>query len=172
MKNTIKKFVIYVLTCILIIQCHIQVYASEWSNAKEIANTIASNSEEQARITGIPRGRLISSVELQLTDKGRGTAGVYADLLCHKPMKSLLVWIYLEKWDEAIEDWVTEDYQHFSWSEKDYPNDELTMAVVGYDVSGLERGKYYRLRGMFGARELDSDYQESWQTTSGDLYFE
>lgn len=172
MKKTFKKCMIYILVIVMFLQVRVQGYASEWVNTKQIPNVSKFSSKEQVRVTGTPKGRLISSVELQLTDKGRGTAGIYADLLCHEPMEFIRVWIYLEKWDEVEEDWRTEDYQHFTWLAKDYPDQDLTMAMVGYDVSGLERGQYYRLRGLFGARDLDSDLQESWNTTSGDLYFE
>lgn len=172
MKKIIKKQIICILTILMLLQLHIPVYAKEWSDFKQIPNAREFNSQEQVSVTGVPRGRLISSVEIQLTDKGRGTAGIYADLLCHEPMAKLRIWIYLEKWDEETERWETEDYQQFTWLAEDYPDEDLTMAMVGYDVSGLERGQYYRLRGLFGANDIDSSLQEAWQAVSGELYFE
>lgn len=172
MKKRFKGYIIFALITLLMLQLHMHAYANEWVNTKEISNVSEFNSGKQARVVGIPRGRLISSIELQLTDKGRGTAGVYADLLCHEPMKDLRIWIFLEKWDETQEDWTTVDFQEFTWLAEDYPDQDLTMAMVGYEVSGLERGQYYRLRGLFGARDIDSALQEAWNTTSGDLYFE
>lgn len=172
MKNLIKKHIVYVLTVLLILQLPVYAYAAEWTNSKEISNINEFNRGKQVGVMGSPRGRLISSIELQLTDKGRGTAGVYADLLCHEPMEKLRIWIYLEQWDEEQENWATINSQQFTWLAEDYPDQDLTMAMVGYEVSGLERGQYYRLRGLFGANDIDSALQEAWNTTSGDLYFE
>lgn len=167
-----KKYIVYIIMGLLMLQLHISSYAGEWSQARDISTVSEFNGERQSRVTGMPRGRLISSIELQLTDKGRGTAGVYADLLCHEPMKQLRMWIFLEKWDEVQENWAIIDDQEFIWLAEEYPDQDLTMAMVGYEVSGLQRGQYYRLRGLFGAYDLDSSLQEAWQTTSGDLYFE
>lgn len=172
MKKNLKKFSIIVVIGLMMMQIQINSYAGQWSNAKEILDVSEFNSEGQTRVLGIPRGRLISSVEIQLKDKGRGTAGVYADLLCHEPMEYLRIWLYLEKWDEKMDDWTIVDSQEFTWLAEDYPEQDLTMAVVGYDVSGLERGVDYRLRGMFGAKDLDSVLQETWQVISADLPLE
>lgn len=168
----LKKCIVYIVVSLLMLQIHINAYAGEWTNTKELSNVSEFSSERQTKVKGVPRGRLISSIELQLTDKGRGTAGIYADLLCHEPMKYLKMWIFLEKWDEQTENWSIINDHEFTWLAEEYPDQDLTMAVVGYDVSGLERGQYYRLRGLFATKDLDSDLQESWSTTSGDLYFE
>lgn len=172
MKNIYKKCVLYVLVGLSMLQFHVYAFASEWTNIKELPSISEFSGDKQARVVGAPRGRLISSIELQLTDKGSGTAGIYADLLCHEPMKYLKMWIFLERWDELEESWSIIHDQELTWLAEDYPNEDLTMAVAGYDVSGLERGQYYRLRGLFAAKDLNTGYQESWQTTSGDLYFE
>lgn len=172
MLKIMKKYILCLITGLLVIHAHVQAYANEWSNAEEIPNVITVNSERQTSVKGIPRGRLISSVEIQLTDKGRGTAGIYADLLCHEPMEYLKMWLYLDKWDESIGEWAVEDSQQFTWLAKDYPDQNLTMAVVGYDISGLERGKDYRIRGLFGVKDLDSIMQESWSVESEALPLE
>lgn len=172
MKKIFKKFLFLALTCVLIIPFQFHTYASEWLNAREISNVSEFNSKGQTRVLGMPRGRLISSVEIRLTDKGRGTAGIYADLLCHEPMEYLKMWLFLEKWDAELEEYIVEDSQEFTWLAEDYPEQDLTMAVVGYDVSGLERGVDYRLRGMFGAKDLDSVLQETWQVISAELPLE
>lgn len=171
MKN-IKKHLILALAMILVVQFNISVYANEKAEIREISNVREFNTNGQARVIGTPRGRLISSVEVRLTDKGSGTVGVYADLLCHEPMERLRIWLYLEKWDSQTEEWTTEDTQQFTWLAEDYPDQELTMAMVGYNVSGLERGQDYRLRGMFGANDLDSSLQEAWQVMTENLLVE
>lgn len=170
--KSIKKHLILALAMILIVQFNINVYANEKAGIGEISNVREFNSNGQARVIGTPRGRLISSVEIEIIDKGRGTVGVYADLLCHEPMKQLRIWLYLEQWDSEREDWVIKDFQQFSWLAEDYPDQELTMAMVGYDVSGLERGQDYRLRGLFGANDLDSSLQEAWQARTDNLFVE
>lgn len=168
----IKKHLILALAMILIVQFNINAYANENASIAQISNVREFNGNGQTRVIGAPRGRLISSVEVQLTDKGRGTVGVYADLLCHEAMKQLRIWLYLDKWDSETEEWVVEDFQQFTWLAEDYPEQELTMAMVGYDISGLERGQDYRLRGMFGANDLDSSLQEAWQVKTDNLFVE
>lgn len=170
--KSIKKHLVLALAMILIVQFNISAYANEKESIREISNVRELNSNGQARAIGTPRGRLISSVEVRLTDNGRGTVGVYADLLCHEAMERLRIWLYLEKWDSEAEEWVIEDTQQFTWLAEDYPGEELTMAMVGYDVSGLERGQDYRLRGLFGADDLDSSLQEVWQVKTESLFVE
>ena len=46
------------------------------------------------------------------------------------------------------------------------------MAMVSYNVPNQERGKDYRVRGVFGAFDLNSSLQEVWQDDSGEIMLE
>lgn len=165
-------------TCMLVIMIAIffsrTAFASSDIEARplEISNVSKYADKTEARLTGTPRGRLLSSVSMRLTDEGNGTVKIYADMLCHVPLREMLLWIYLEKWDSETKNWVTEEYQHFEWKAEDYPDEDLTMAMISYHVRGLERGQDYRLRGMFGAFEVGSNYQETWTAETATLFVE
>lgn len=175
MRKGRKLLTICVVTLIMSMLLQSYVYAStmpEMMGAKEVVQTSEYNSQKEARVTGSPKGRLISSVDLGITDEGNGVVGVYADMLCHEPMKSMKIWIYLEQWDEVAEDWEEVDLQKFEWYAVDYPEQDLTMATVSYNVPGQDRGEYYRLRAIYGVHILDDSMNEAWTASTPGLYLE
>lgn len=126
-------------------------------NDVDILKTISENessSEKTSRVIAIPRGRLISSAGLQISDEGNGVLGVYAETLCHSNMDKIYMTIYLDMWDEARQDWLVLNDYEYSWSAVDNPN--LTDVSVSFDLEGLTRGKTYRLRGMHLVRNSSS----------------
>lgn len=137
-----------------------------------VMNAAKLTNETEARVMGTPRGRLLSSASVRITDEGNGTIGIYSDMLCHVPLRKMLLWLYLEQWDSSAGDWNTVDYQHFEWNKEDYPDEDLTMAMVSYSVPHLERGQDYRVRGMFGAYEIGTNYQETWMAETANLFIE
>lgn len=168
-----KKFCFFSLVVFCFLWSSVNAYAGDEiyiNSAKTINGDYQYKQSNMVRTTGTPRGMLLSSVDIGLTNKGGGTVEIYADLLCHIPAKRITIWLYLEKWDSVAEDWSTVNYEHFEWLAEDYPDQELTMAVVSYKVSRLERGQDYRLRGMFGASALTSSLQESWTANTTNLF--
>lgn len=141
-------------------------------NVRQITNVKQYKGSRQTRVVGTPRGVLLSSADIRLTDKGGGTIGIYADLLCHEPVKKIRMWLYLEKWIPEEEVWETVEYEQFSWLSEDFPDQDLTMAVASYDVTKLERGQDYRVRGLFGADALTSDLKETWSVYTPNLVLE
>lgn len=131
--------------------------------AKEIGIVKEFSNANMARMIGMPRGQLISSFEISITDRGNGTVGLFGDVLCHEPMSEIRMNLYLDIWNDTDSDWENVDDYQFIWKASDIPGEDLTAAVVAFDVKGLERGRDYRLRGLAGARNLDSTLQESWR---------
>ena len=174
MKKSIRKSIALVLTMIMAYSMSLSAYASQQIQAaRAVENTYRYTSEDSASAVAMPRGQLISSITVRITDEGGGTAGVYGEILCHRSMRKILMWLYLEKWDEESEDWVTTDYQQIEWKADELPEGEdFSMAVASYNVPNQERGKDYRVRGVFGAFDLNSSLQEVWQDDSGDILLE
>lgn len=141
-------------------------------NAKGISDTISYVDEKEARVSGSPRGSLISSVDVRVSDAGNGVLSGYADIFCHKPMAKIKVWLYFDQLDEETEAWTTLEIGKFEWKAEDFPDEELTVAVVNYNSTGNERGRYYRVRGVFGAYDLNSKLQEFWSVETPDFYLE
>lgn len=95
-----------------------------------------------------------------MTDLGGGTVELYGNVLCHEPMEKIKLNLYLDKWLTDTEAWGQIDNFSYTWLAEDYPDEDLTMAVVSLEVPDLERGKDYQLRGIAGAWDLDSDLYE------------
>lgn len=175
MKKCTQNFLICGLVMVIVMVTQLSSYAevqTKTNKVDEIENIRVFSNAGTVRTIGIPRGRLLSSVALQISDEGRGTIGVSSDILCHEPMERITAWIYLEQWDAVDEDWMTMEYEHFEWLASDYPDENLTMAMISYNIPKQERGKDYRLRGVYGVKDLDSTLQESWSVSTTTLFLE
>lgn len=175
MKKRIKNFLVCALTIVTVLETQLSSYAQTQIALNEVQNIETVNNFSNGKLTravGITRGRLLSSAALEILDKGKGTIGVSSDILCHEPMERITAWIYLEKWDPVEEDWTTVQYEQFEWLASDYPDENLTMAMISYNIPNQERGRDYRLRGLFGAKDLDSQLQETWTVATASLFLE
>lgn len=172
----IKRESVFVLSVIFTMLLFLtRVYAQDVEvveNVRQITNVKQYKHTNQARVIGTPRGELLSSVDIRLKDRGNGTLGIYADVLCHEPVKKIRMWLFLEKWLPNEEVWETIQPDQFSWEAEDFPDQDLTMAFASYDVSKLERGQDYRVRGLFGVDALTSDLKETWSITTPDFFLE
>lgn len=158
-----KKAFLGLLTVGMLLLPHGNAYAEEFVNEDaipELENVQEYVSQNVARIVGTPRGMLISSVEISIIDLGGGTARIYGDVLCHEAMEKIKLNLYLDKWISADEDWSQIQNWNFVWNAEDYPDEDLTMAMVSMEVPDLERGVDYQVRGIAGAWDLDSDLYE------------
>ncbi|WP_432626767.1 hypothetical protein [Brotaphodocola sp.] len=160
MKNNKKRFFMLVLTVILAISTQFTslAYAGETQGIDKI------------EVLTSTRGRLISSVNVRISDEGKGVIGAYAELLCHEPMEELRIWVYLEHQTSAGS-WSTVSYKKFEWLAEDYPNEDLSMAIVSYNIPNMKRGEKYRLKCLFGADHADLG-SENWRASTSALYLE
>lgn len=120
-----------------------------------------------SKILGAARGRVLSSAELQLSDEGNGVIGVYANTLCHTAVKEIYMTIYLDVWDEDIQDWRMVDHYEYNWKASDNPGKDLSAVSVSFLLEGLTRGKTYSLRGTHAARNFDNISEVMSSETSG-----
>lgn len=157
-----KYYKIILSIFIMILAMQFNAYAGE-SNAKK-------QGIESIEVLNSTRGRLISSVDVQISDEGKGIIGVYANLLCHEAMDELIIWVYLER-QESTGSWIAVSHKQFDWVAEDYPNEDLNMAVVSYNIPNQKRGEKYRLRCVFGAFSDDLG-SENWRAATGALYLE
>ncbi len=161
MKKKIKLYGIFI--CIFMtLMMQFQVFAADEYAKKQGIETI--------EVLNSTRGRLISSVDVQITDEGKGTIGAYVEMLCHEAMDELVIWVYLER-QVSTGTWTTVTYKHFDWLAEDYPNQSLNKAIVSYDIPNQKRGEKYRLRCMFGAYSDDLG-SENWRAATAALYLE
>ena len=171
----IKKNIIKSILITLGILCsQITVFAGEipYADTKQIESVKTYISDNVARIVGTPRGMLISAVELSITDLGSGKVEFYGHVLCHEPMEKIKLNLYLDKWLSSNEDWGQLEKFEFTWLAEDYPGEELTIASAAVEVPGLERGIDYRVRGIAGAWDLDSNLYEVFRADTASILVE
>lgn len=177
MKKGIKRIIKLLVVCIIMLSFSMISYAEEggWIDQTRIrtvdtAKEYVGNAE--AKVVGTPRGVLISYVEVTLINLGNGVAQIDASTMCHEPMKTIKMVLFLEKWNEAEEEWDQEERFAYEWKAEDEDDGVLTYAMTSFNVYGLDRGYKYRVRGLFGAYDLDSGLQEAWQAWTADVYFD
>lgn len=133
----------------------------------DTANTKETYNDKISRIIATPRGRLISSSGLQISDEGNGVLGVYAETLCHNGMKEIFMTIYLDIWNETYNDWEMVDCYEYEWFSSAYPDEELAAVSVSFDLTGLSRNREYRLRGYHGAKGFNNSVEMMATETHG-----
>lgn len=136
----------------------------QWS---EVEFATESNATQSS--SNLLRGMLIAEGLVQLSDEYRGVLGVLAQTFCHTYVDRIDMRIYLDimdptEYDEY--DWYTLDIYEYSWTKEDAPDEELYFVSVSFDLHGLERGRYYRLRGahyIYSGGEFEArTSQTSW----------
>lgn len=169
MKNIIKKAV---LSLILVLSMTISTFAQNKdviANAGQLDTYLQESisTDYVSRVTGTARGRLLSSASLQISNDGDGILGVYADTLCHSGMSKIYMVIYLDVWDESLQDWMMVDRYEYTWLAADYPDRDLTDVSVSFDVVGLQKGRTYSLRGYHSALSFDNLSEAMSTETNG-----
>lgn len=176
MKRT-RKFISCLIAIVMMISWSFSTYAQHDyidldRQAREMTVTNKQVGPAISSVTGVARGRLISSADVVLTNKGFGVAGLYGEVLCHQGMETIRIVLILQKWNEADETWDNINRQEFTWNASDLPEgEELSMAAISYDIAGMEHGETYRLRGLFGAYELNGTRNEAWNASTEGIIF-
>ena len=65
--------------------------------------------------------------------------------------------VILQKYEDGR--WKQVNRKDIEWLKEDYPDDDLSMAVVTYRLRGLSAGDY-RLKGNYSVYELEGSLQE------------
>lgn len=164
MKKYLKKVTVICLAILMMIISVMPIYAQTRNLLEDISSRTYSN-EETVGVEVSPRGQLISTVTLELSDQGYRTVGIYSRLLCHEEMKKIKMAVILQRYEDGS--WVQVHRKDVEWLKEDYPNDDMSMAIVTYNLRGLEPG-LYRLKGNYSVFEMNGSLQEfKTVTTSG-----
>lgn len=116
----------------------------------------------------LARGRYISSSGISISNEGYGVIGVYADTTAHVNVKKIQIWIYLDQWDDSIEDWVQiNQYKHVT--EYKEGGKKISDFTVMFDIEDQPSGHYYRLRGLHGVWSFDGNVETQSTVTNGIL---
>lgn len=175
MKNYIKKCVKVIIAVTMVLSFTIVSYAqsSKWEenvNVKEATITHKTAKEGISKVEGVARGRIISSVLVELANLGKGTAQIYAEELCHVEVDKIKMVLTLEERNEETGEWEKVYRYEDEWLAENEPDGKLTMKMVSMNVYGLEQGKYYRVRGIFGGYQ--DSLQEAWSAKTDAVYID
>ena len=109
-----------------------------------------------------PRGELISSIVLEMTEEGYRTVGIYSEILCHEEMKNIQMSISLQRKDGSK--WTSVNTKTFKWNKADYPNTDLSMGIASYNVGALKAGDY-RLYATYSVTSPDGMHESKTVTS-------
>ena len=154
MKKYLKKSFIIGLSIMLMAVSTITAYAQNKSLSAD-GMTRMYEGEGFVRAEASPRGQLISSVQLELSEEGYHRLGIYSEVLCHVDMKKIKMSVTLQKYVDG------------SWTNV-HRKDEEWLAVISYDLTGMSAGKY-RLKGGYSVFELNGSLQEFKTVTTSSL---
>lgn len=165
-----KRILHVLIATVMILAMSMNVWAQvEMYDGTEVEEATIVNmkvSDNEVEVTGVTRGRYLSSVELDLTDEGFGVAGIEAVVLCHEAMQKIRLRLTLEKYNGSS--WVSINEKEFLWTD-DQVDGDLSMAIVSYRVGALLSGQY-RLRANVAVRALTLQ-SEAMTTRTGALTF-
>lgn len=168
-KKNIMKILITV-TLLFSMPLTVNAKSVEWLGQANVVDSQLQDiesSDSLSKVRGVARGRVLSSVELELSDEGNGVMGVYAATLCHTAVKEIYMTMYLDVWDENLQDWVMVDNYEYRWKASDNPDRDLTDVSVSFSLEGLVRGRTYSLRGAHAAKNFDNVMEVMASETSG-----
>lgn len=168
-KKNVTRFLI-TATLALSMPLTVNAKTTDWltqANAVDAQLQYVEARNDISKVRGVARGRVLSSVELELADEGNGVIGVYAATLCHTAVKEIYMVIYLDVWDESLQDWVMLDDYEYRWKASDNPDKNLTDVSVSFSLEGLPRGRTYSLRGAHAAKNFDNVMEVMASETDG-----
>lgn len=155
------------VSTIMILFISLSFVTSAYGQAKIERSVIASNSpyvvtldNKVSRFSQIqPRGSVISTGILQISNRGNGNIGVYIQTLTHKEVDETTFGVYVDRWIASEKRWANVASYKFSYTKEDDPDDDLTIKSLSFDVVGQPADCYYRLRGahlviLDGYREM------------------
>lgn len=108
------------------------------------------NSEGVSQYSNVikePRGSVISTGSLRISNEGNGEIGVFMQTLTHKDVDETIFFVYLDRWIESEKRWANVVSYDFSFNKEDYPDEDLSMKSISFNILGQPTDCYYRLRG-------------------------
>ena len=101
-----------------------------------------------------PRGVLIATRMISLTNNEDGTMTASAQLLAHVSLDYALIRIYIDEYNPDTDDWSTLDYKDTEFFAEDYTESYMSAPGMEFVLEGLTVGRYYRLRGSYVAKGI------------------
>ena len=152
MKKIVRSICIGVLLCVL---CSIPTFAFGVDQSLLLLNGV----NEQTVVKPQPRGSVISTGTLRISNEGEGAIGVFMQTLAHIDVDETTFGLFLDRWIASEKRWANVEHYTFTFTKEDYPDEDLAMKSLSFKIIGQPVDCYYRLRGMHlvvagGEREM------------------
>lgn len=165
MKRYLRKITVVCMAMIIMLMSVMPAFAQTRNLSEDISAREYSD-DDFVGIEVSPRGQLISSATLELSEDGYRAVSIYSRLLCHEEVRKIKMAIMLQKYEDGS--WTTVNRKDIEWLKEDYPDDDMSMAIVTYGLRGLSAGKY-RLKANYSVFEMGGSLQEFKAVTTGAL---
>lgn len=94
------------------------------------------------------RGIRLSTALLSITNEQDGTLHIVVDTFTHKDVDRIYEAVFLDMWDEKMEDWRQIEDWTFEKTKEETEDGKLSSHRVSFLVNGCELNRYYRARAM------------------------
>lgn len=150
MKKVIKSICIGMVLCLL---CTMPTFGFEQKV------TLLKDTNSQLVVKPQPRGSIISSGSLRISNEGGGAIGVFMQTLAHVDVDVTTFGLYLDRWITSEKRWANVAHYTFPFTKEEYPDEDLAMKSLSFKIVGQPVDCYYRLRGIHlvelnGEREM------------------
>lgn len=113
------------------------------------------------------RGEYLAEGSVEIVNRGNGEIYINAYTYAYVYVDRILHQIFLEYWDEDIEDWVQIENWMFEQTSEEV-NHQLCQLSTSLTLTGYETGLYYRVRGLHGV-EYNGELEACATRTHGVL---
>lgn len=153
-----KKLLKMILGVVISIACVTPVFGQGiyFTNPLKVVNESVKGSKA---VVKQPRGSVISTGILEISNPGNGEIGVYMQTLSHVDIDETTFGVYLDRWIESEQKWANVADYRFVYNKENSPDDDLTTKAISFNILGQPSDCYYRLRGIHmvlsdGTREM------------------
>ena len=140
-----RKFLNIMLVLLITVACATPVSAQNiyFTDPVQAINATVEGSQD---IVKQPKGNVISTGILEISNPGGGEIGVYMQTLSHIEI-------------ESEERWANVANYKFTYNKENSPDEDLTTKAISFNIVGQPVDCYYRLRGVHmvisgGEREM------------------
>ncbi|WP_418579351.1 hypothetical protein [Hungatella sp.] len=153
-----RKFLNIMLVLLITVACATPVSAQNiyFTDPVQAINATVEGSQD---IVKQPKGNVISTGILEISNPGGGEIGVYMQTLSHIEIDETVFGVYLDRWIESEERWANVANYKFTYNKENSPDEDLTTKAISFNIVGQPVDCYYRLRGVHmvisgGEREM------------------
>lgn len=126
----------------------------------------AASSKDEYR--GVRRGEFLAAASSEIINEQNGTMTIIVDTFAHHDVDKVFHTVFLDKWNDDIEDWQQIESWNFAEYKEDTEDGTISYLSTTLTLTGYETNKYYRVRGLHGVK-FNGDTEACATQTDGVL---